>query len=135
MRERTLETAIARTPASVVSLGWAAMLFAFALLTYALVNVTWVFFRAHGFGKAWSLLGGMFGAHARAAPIVATSGLVLTASIIATLVAAHWWMRERTLETAIARTPASVVSLGWAAMLFAIVITQGSGNAFIYFQF
>jgi alginate O-acetyltransferase complex protein AlgI len=111
------------------------MLFAFALLTYALVNVTWVFFRAHGFGKAWSLLGGMFGAHARAAPIVATSGLVLTAAIVAMLVAAHWWMRERTLETAIARTPASVVSLGWAAMLFAIVITQGSGNAFIYFQF
>jgi hypothetical protein len=23
----------------------------------------------------------------------------------------------------------------WAAMLFAIVITQGTGNAFIYFQF
>jgi alginate O-acetyltransferase complex protein AlgI len=44
-------------------------------------------------------------------------------------------MRERTLETAIARTPAAVVSVGWAAMLFAIVITQGSGNAFIYFQF
>jgi len=111
------------------------VLFAIALLTYALVNVTWVFFRAHGFAKAWSLLGGMFGAHAQAAPIVPTSGLVLTASIIAALVAAHWWMRERTLETAIARTPAGVVSVGWAAMLFAIVISQGSGNAFIYFQF
>jgi alginate O-acetyltransferase complex protein AlgI len=111
------------------------MLFAFALLTYALVNVTWVFFRAHGFAKAWSLLGGMFGAHAQAAPIVPTSGLVLTAAIVAALVAAHWWMRGRTLESAIARTPATAVSVGWAAMLFAIVITQGSGNAFIYFQF
>ena len=77
----------------------------------------------------------MFGAHAQAAPIVPTSGLVLTAAIVTGLVAAHWWMRERTLETAIARTPATVVSVGWAAMLFAIVITQGSGNAFIYFQF
>ena len=44
-------------------------------------------------------------------------------------------MRNRTLETAIARTPATVVSAGWALMLFAVVITQGSGNAFIYFQF
>ena len=111
------------------------MLFVFALLTYALVNITWVFFRAHEFGKAWTMLAGMFGAHATAAPIVPTSGLVLTTLIVAGLVAAHWWMRERTLETALARTPASVLSTGWALMLFAVVITQGSGNAFIYFQF
>src|SRR6476620_19823 len=56
---------------------WA--LFGLALLTYALVNITWVFFRAHGFVQAWSMLGGMFGAHADAAPIVPTSGLVMTA--------------------------------------------------------
>ena len=110
-------------------------LFALALLTYALVNITWVFFRAHGFGKAWSLLGGMFGAHAAAAPIIPTADLAMTALIVLSLVGAHWWMRNRTLETAIARTPATVVSAGWALMLFAVVITQGSGNAFIYFQF
>ena len=31
------------------------------LLTYALINVTWVFFRAKTFGKAWLVLNGMFG--------------------------------------------------------------------------
>ena len=51
------------------------------------------------------------------------------------LVFAHWRMRERTLESAIARVPAAVLSVTWALMLFAIVIAQGTGNAFIYFQF
>ena len=51
------------------------------------------------------------------------------------IVFAHWLMRGRTLEAAVARTPAPVVSTVWALMAFAIVIAQGSGNAFIYFQF
>jgi alginate O-acetyltransferase complex protein AlgI len=35
----------------------------------------------------------------------------------------------------VARTPAALVCLVWALMAFLIVIAQGSGNAFIYFQF
>ena len=109
--------------------------FVLGLLTYALVNITWVFFRAHSFGKAWDVLGGMFGAHGEAKPILATADLVMTATIVLGLVFAHWQMRERTLESAIARVPAMVLSVGWALMAFAIVIAQGAGNAFIYFQF
>src|SRR6185503_13969212 len=59
---------------------------ALALVTYFLVNLTWVFFRAHDFGGA-------------------------------------------------ARTPWWVTGLAAAAMLFAVIIAQGSGEAFIYFQF
>jgi alginate O-acetyltransferase complex protein AlgI len=44
-------------------------------------------------------------------------------------------MRARTLESVVARTPAVAVSVVWALMAFAIVAAQGSGNAFIYFQF
>jgi alginate O-acetyltransferase complex protein AlgI len=105
------------------------------LLTYALINVTWVFFRAHSFGKAWSVLGGMFGMNAQAQPILATADLVMVTLIVAGIVCAHWLMRNRTLESAVARVPATLLSGTWALMLFAIVIAQGSGNAFIYFQF
>jgi alginate O-acetyltransferase complex protein AlgI len=105
------------------------------LLTYALVNVTWVFFRAHSFGKAWSVLGGMFGMHADAKPILPTVDLVMVTLIVGAIVFAHWLMRNRTLESAMARVPATVLSGTWALMLFAIVIAQGTGNAFIYFQF
>jgi alginate O-acetyltransferase complex protein AlgI len=105
------------------------------LLTYALVNVTWVFFRAHSFAKAWQMLGGMFGANAHAAPILPTVHLTIVIAIVTGIVFTHWRMRDQTLETAIARTPAAVLSGLWALMLFAIVISQGLGNAFIYFQF
>jgi alginate O-acetyltransferase complex protein AlgI len=44
-------------------------------------------------------------------------------------------MRGRTLESVVTRAPPAAVSLVWALMAFAIVIAQGSGNAFIYFQF
>ena len=105
------------------------------LLTYALINVTWVFFRADSFGKAWLLLSGMVGANAQAVPILPTAHLVMVTVIIAGIVFTHWRMRAQTLETAIARVPPVVLSGVWALMLFAIVIAQGAGNAFIYFQF
>jgi alginate O-acetyltransferase complex protein AlgI len=47
----------------------------------------------------------------------------------------HWYMRDVTLESVVARTPSAVVAILWGLMAFAIVISQGAGNAFIYFQF
>ena len=111
------------------------MLFGIGLLTYTLINITWVFFRAHSFPKAWLVLGGMFGRNATSVPILPTVHLVMVTLIVAGIVCAHWLMRSRTLESAVARMPAMVLSATWALMAFAIVIAQGAGNAFIYFQF
>jgi alginate O-acetyltransferase complex protein AlgI len=110
-------------------------LVALGLLTYALINVTWVFFRAETFGKAWLVLGGMFGLNEAPAPIMSSAYLISVTAIVGTIVTTHWLMRDRTLESVVARTPAAVLSLVWAAMAFAIVAAQGEGNAFIYFQF
>jgi alginate O-acetyltransferase complex protein AlgI len=111
------------------------MFVALGLLTYALVNLTWVFFRAKTFGKAWTVLGGMLGQNAAAKPILSTFALICVAAIITGLVITHWLMRDRTLESVVARAPAAMVSVVWALMAFAIVIAQGEGDAFIYFQF
>jgi alginate O-acetyltransferase complex protein AlgI len=105
------------------------------LLTYTLVNVTWVFFRAKTFDKAWLVLRGMFGQNVATGPILPTFSLLSVAAIVGTLVLTHWLMRGSTLESVVARTPALAVTVVWALMAFAIVIAQGSGNAFIYFQF
>jgi len=105
------------------------------LLTYALVNVTWVFFRADSFDKAWLVLNGMFGLNAAAVPILPSVHLTMVALIVSAIVLTHWRMRDQTLEMAIARVPAMLVAGVWGLMLFAIVIAQGAGNAFIYFQF
>jgi alginate O-acetyltransferase complex protein AlgI len=110
-------------------------LFALGLLTYALIDLTWVFFRAHSFSAAWLIVNGMFGQNEKAVPILPTALLVFVAVIVTGILAAHWTMRNRTLESAVTSAPPIAVAGIWALMVFAIVIAQGTGNAFIYFQF
>ncbi len=110
-------------------------LFVLGLLTYFLVNVTWVFFRAKTFDKAWSVLRGIFGLNADAAPILPGIDIAIAAVIVTGIVVTHWLMRRRTLESVVARTPAPLIAVLWTLMAFAILIEQGTGNAFIYFQF
>ncbi len=108
---------------------------ALGLLTFALVNVTWVFFRAKTFDKAWLVLGGMFGMNAKAVPLMAAVSLLSTGAIVGAIVGAHWFMRNRTLEHVVARTHPAAIAAVWTLMAFAVVIEHGTGNAFIYFQF
>jgi alginate O-acetyltransferase complex protein AlgI len=108
---------------------------ALGLLTYALVNVTWVFFRAATFGKAWIVLKGMFGLNASPEPILAAAHVVAVTVIVSGIVFAHWRMRNRTLESLVAATPAPALATAWSVMACAVILEQGTGNAFIYFQF
>ena len=108
---------------------------ALGLLTFALTNVTWVFFRAKTFPKAWQVLSGMFGMNPTPVPLIALVYLITTAMIVAGIVGAHWFMRQQTLESVVSRTHPAVLAAVWTAMAFAIVIEHGTGNAFIYFQF
>jgi alginate O-acetyltransferase complex protein AlgI len=106
-----------------------------ALLTFLLVNIAWVFFRAKTFDKAWSVLAGMIGASGDAAPQLAAISIGTTVAIVAAILAAHWAMRNRTLEAAIGQTHPALITALWAAMGFAVITEHGTGNAFIYFAF
>jgi alginate O-acetyltransferase complex protein AlgI len=112
-----------------------AALLGLGVLTYLLIQFTWVFFRAKTFTKAGVLLRGLFGLNTPTAPIVPGIELLLVAAIIGGLVGAHWLMRTHTLESVLSRAPAVLLAGVWAALAFAIIIEQGAGNAFIYFQF
>ncbi|HEU4530749.1 MAG TPA: MBOAT family O-acyltransferase [Steroidobacteraceae bacterium] len=105
------------------------------LFTWFLVNITWVFFRAQTFEKAWIVLKGMFGLNEGTEPILAAVHLTAVTLIVGGLVLTHWLMRARTLESLVSATPAPVLATAWSAMAFAVIIEQGTGNAFIYFQF
>jgi alginate O-acetyltransferase complex protein AlgI len=105
------------------------------LLTYVLFVISLALFRARSFGKAWMVLRGMFGQNSPSGPILSTYHLTCVGVIVACIVLTHWLMRTRTLESVVARTPPAVIGLLWALMALAIVIAQGGGNAFIYFQF
>jgi len=110
-------------------------LFALGMLTYLLIELTWVFFRSHSFGGAWLILCGMFGQNTNSSPILPTALLAFVAICVSGILVTHWNMRTRTLESAIAATHPYVITVVWAFMAFAITIAQGSGDAFIYFQF
>src|SRR3954452_3852435 len=103
--------------------------------TYAAVCVAWVFFRASDFTMASRILGGMFGQHPHGDAILSTRELLQIGSVTAGLIAMHWTMRDNTFETAVMRLPPWTIAAIGSALICAIIVTQGSSNAFIYFQF
>ncbi len=105
------------------------------VLTWLLVNIAWVFFRADSLDRAGSILRGLLGLNADALPLLAGVHVLSVALIIGAIVGVHAWMRSHTLEAVLARVPATGLAVVWALMAFAIIIEQGDGDAFIYFQF
>lgn len=104
-------------------------------LTYVLVNITWVFFRAQDFPTAWRVLSAMLGIAAGGEPILSSWLIVSVLLAMLPLLLVHAYMRERQLHAEVQRLPVWVTGAGWATMGFLIAITQGGSNAFIYFQF
>jgi len=113
---------------------WAPRL-ALGLLTYVLVNITWVFFRAQDFATAWRLLDTMLTFEWTGKPVLASIDIVQVGVVIGAMLASHAFLRERQLHAVIAAAPRALVGIVWGAMLWLILITQGQSHAFIYFQF
>jgi len=44
-------------------------------------------------------------------------------------------LRDTSVEAVVTRMPRGLVTALWTLMLGAIILTQGNGHAFIYFQF
>jgi alginate O-acetyltransferase complex protein AlgI len=108
-------------------------------LTFTLVLVTWVFFRASGFGEAWAMLCAMFGTPAVQAPTIHFRlyelAIVATAGVVACLepaIVAHferhgilgWW-----------RVPFVLRGGVYAGLVLAVVAFGGTTQKFIYFDF
>jgi alginate O-acetyltransferase complex protein AlgI len=101
------------------------------LVTFVLVCLAWVFFRATSFDQAFRIVGAMAGAGQGVA-----HGAYLAALIpIGVLIAAHWAMRDTTLESVVARTSVPLRVAALSAMLLSLVLFPGVDRAFIYFQF
>src|SRR5438874_717066 len=106
-----------------------------ALLTFVLVNVTWVFFRAKTFAGAGVVLKGMAGMQAKPEPLIAAGPMIIAMIIVSAIFGTHLTMRNTTLEAVIERTPSVALAGIWTLLLFAVIIEQGQGSAFIYFAF
>ena len=113
---------------------WA--LFGLGLLTYLLIDVTWVFFRPKTLPRAWHVLAAWRAATPMRQPILPTVFLAAVAAIMSRrLVAATGTMRERTLESVVARAPPVLIGADLGLDGVHDRHIAGTGNAFIYFQF
>jgi len=113
---------------------WGPRLF-LGVLTYFLVNITWVFFRAQDFGTAWRMIDTMLTFNLDGEKVLPTIDIILVSVVISAMLAVHGFMRHRLLHEVVTASPRWLVGITWGVMMFLIVITQGQSNAFIYFQF
>jgi len=106
-----------------------------ALLTFFLVNVTWVFFRAQDFDTAWRLLASMFGFVDNGAALLPTLDIIKVSVITVLLVATHWFMRNTSVLQLAQKAKWWLVGVFWAFLLILLILSQKSSDSFIYFQF
>ena len=106
-----------------------------ALLTYFLVVIVWVFFRAQDFGGAFNLIGAMLGFSESPDLILTNFRIFRVLGVTVYILASHWVMRDSSLEEMANRVPWPLRSLLIFIMLLSIILLPGDNRAFIYFQF
>ena len=106
-----------------------------AFLTFTCVNITWVFFRAGKFDTAWNMIKSMFYMHTDGEKILQNFDIIKVSVVVSLLFLSHWIMKNTSLKEVSLKTPAWALGVVWSVMLFLIIIAQGSGEQFIYFQF
>ena len=109
--------------------------FFLALLTFFLVNVTWVFFRSSTFTKSWDLLRSMFGQAHKGEVLLTTLAIIKVMVIITLMVIFHWLMRNTTVLNVANKMTWWLVGLTWTLLLLLLIWSQESSSSFIYFQF
>lgn len=107
---------------------------ALTTLTFVLVCITWVFFRAKDVHGALIVLGAALGLGG-GPPMIPTQNLVAVFATMLGILVVHWRLRDRGLEDWAAGASENVLIGVWVVMCFSILLAQGTGDAFIYFQF
>ena len=104
------------------------------LLTFFLVVIGWVIFRADSIGQAWDYIGHIFDSSLFTRPDAAgVTGFTLA---IVLMTVAEWLQRKRehALDLRTLRLPVLRFALD-AAVVFLVIVLGGHSENFIYFQF
>ncbi|MEO5564924.1 MAG: MBOAT family O-acyltransferase, partial [Chitinophagaceae bacterium] len=109
--------------------------FYLALFTFFLVNVTWVFFRAADFSTAWRMLSSMFGQAKQGVALLTTLDVIKVSTVITMMIIFHWIMRNTSVLHVASKVKWWGLAAVWSFLIIALIISQKSGDSFIYFQF
>jgi len=110
--------------------------FLLTLLTFALLNLSWIFFRATDLSSSLILLKTMtLGGSSGSSSLLASSEIIIVFSLTVALMITHWFMRNTSLEAVASRIPWGLRALIISFMIISLVLAPGEDRAFIYFQF
>lgn len=105
-----------------------------ALLTYVLVCIAWVFFRAQDVESGWHLLTMMLTGEELDSILVENQiGTVLIVTGVVLL--GQWLLRDTSLKQIMERLPWWLRAVILAILLISLALAPGDDRAFLYFQF
>jgi alginate O-acetyltransferase complex protein AlgI len=111
----------------------AGMQFVLGMVTWFAVCLTWVLFRAEDPASAADLLTSMLTFDS--GELLGGIEVLTVLAVITSLLATHWFMRNRSFESVFKGLSWQVAGLILGAMLIAIVLSPGEERDFIYFEF
>ena len=109
-----------------------------ALLTFALVTLTWTFFRAESFAAAFHIIlciFGVRGALPEAALVLDGFSAMSVIGLTALMLIAHFALRDINFRDLVSRTPVWLRVAALTGLIVLIILSPGDKSAFIYFQF
>ena len=109
-----------------------------SFLTFIMVSITWVFFRAENLGQAFQVIHGMLRVENGicASNILEFREQIAIVILVPLFLAFHWIMREKTIEELANKVPWKVRSMVLACLAYAVLTSVSSQDrSFIYFQF
>ncbi|MDH3533393.1 MAG: MBOAT family protein [Gammaproteobacteria bacterium] len=108
--------------------------FLLGLVTWLIICLTWVLFRAESPQSAAELLTAMLSLKGGES-LLSASEIVQVAMVVGALLTVHGIMRDRNFEQTARSLSWPLTGLLLAAMLIAILLSPGEERAFIYFEF
>jgi len=103
------------------------------ILTFCLVAIGWIIFRAPNIENAWEFFTALFN-HPFTAPMMRV-GLKRILVMVSLLIVVEWFMRHREHALDIAHFPAVIRYLIYYALILLILEYGADSQSFIYFQF
>ena len=105
------------------------------LVTFVAISITWVFFASPTWESCEIVFRSLVGATHSPIAVMRSIEILMIVVVLTGMLIGHWNMRNRTLEQVVQSAPNGLLFLVFVVLLASVVLTGGSDNAFIYFQF